>query len=123
AEKFMKEAEAAESGEVATGALKQAQKAYERAEKAHPAGDAARKSVECLKGIRKEADYAKLMSDAQKLSYEADKIAGSEYSKRFEALVAALKPLYEAQVLFKRAEVSNEIKRIDTKAAECKAAI
>ena len=123
AERLMKEADAAESGAASMNALKEAQKFFERAAKAHPAGDAGKRAVDCLKSLRKETDYAKLMSDAQKLAYESEKTATSDCIRKLEAVNLALKPLYEAQVLFKRTELLKEIKRLEDSASGCKAAI
>jgi chromosome segregation ATPase len=120
AQKALKKADAAETGGLSLAALKEAQVAFDRAALILPEGEARQRSVDCSKRIQQEEDYARLLTETGRLSYEAERITSSDAIAKLEALNKALMPCYQAKAIFKRAEIVAEIKRLEQQVSGCR---
>lgn len=129
AEKFMKDAESAETGSGAQQALADALDCYATAQKVLPENaEALHRKAEALRRARAESDYAKLMSDARDRFYQAE-VNGSDPYKKQQLLESALQPCLDAKTALKaldlrvHPEVLSEIKRLQDAIVVCKNSI
>ena len=128
-EKFMKEAETADTGIAAQAALKDALECYENALHLLPDNaEATHRKQEAQRRQKAEITYAKLMNDARDRFYQAE-AKGSEPFEKLKALDAALQPCRDAQTTLQandlrvHPEVLAEIKRIQDTINTCTATI
>ena len=125
AEKFMKEAETADTGSTAQLNLKDALECYEKAQRLQPENaEALHRKQEALRRARAEGEYAKLMSDSRERYYQAE-VEGSDLYKKLQKLELALQPCRDAQTTLKASdmrvhpEVLAEMKRIEDMKQAC----
>ncbi|MEI6233507.1 MAG: serine/threonine-protein kinase [Planctomycetota bacterium] len=129
AEKFMKEAESAETGTAAQLALKDAIECYESAQRIQPdSPDVLHRKSIALKRAKAEDDYARLMSESRDLYYQAEGISTDLYDKSHR-LELALRPLRDAKTLLEASdlrvhpEAISEINRIQDMMRICSTSI